>query len=95
MTDNAYTYAERMFPEPHDPGIAQPDRAVSSVRHGTQAYLEGTGGQGETWYHGGGTMTDSLRSGFVRIVQSLAEDRPHAFVWDDAHAEFQLRAPGV
>ncbi len=34
----------------------------------------------------GGTMTDSLRSGFIRIVQSLSEDRPHVFVWDDAHA---------
>ena len=33
-----------------------------------------------------GTMTDSLRSAFMRIVQSLAEDRPHVFVWDDAHA---------
>ena len=54
----SFEYAERMFPEPVDPGIAEPDRAVSSVRFGTQAYLEGTGGQGETWYHGGGSMTD-------------------------------------
>jgi serine/threonine protein kinase/tetratricopeptide (TPR) repeat protein len=33
-----------------------------------------------------GTLTDALRSGFIRIVSSLAEDRPHVFVWDDAHA---------
>ena len=43
MTDNGQQrYAERMFPEPVDPGIAQPDRAASSVEHGTD-----TGPQGE------------------------------------------------
>ena len=30
-----------MFPAPVDLGIAQPDRAVSSVTHGTEAYLDG------------------------------------------------------
>jgi hypothetical protein len=29
-----HTYAERMFPGPVDLGIAQPDRAVSSVAKG-------------------------------------------------------------
>ena len=33
-------YVERMFPEPVDLGIAEPDRAVSSVTHGTRAFLE-------------------------------------------------------
>ena len=33
-----------------------------------------------------GAITESLRNAFVRIVQSLAEDRPHVFVWDGAHA---------
>ena len=36
MSDE-HTYAERMFPAPVDLGIAQPDRAVSSVTHGTEA----------------------------------------------------------
>jgi branched-chain amino acid transport system substrate-binding protein len=58
MTGKQWEYADRMFPEPVDLGIAEPDRAVSSVRFGTEAYLEGKGGQGETWYHGGGTMVD-------------------------------------
>ncbi len=43
-------------------------------------------GGGEARRKSGGTMTESLRSGFIRIVQSLSEDRPHVFVWDDAHA---------
>ena len=52
--DDQHQYAERMFPEPVDLGIAQPDRAVSSVTHGTQSFLEGEGGErGSSWYHGG------------------------------------------
>ncbi|MCX6510342.1 MAG: hypothetical protein NT081_05965, partial [Actinobacteria bacterium] len=34
-------YAERMFPAPFDHGIAQADRAVTNVKHGTRAHLEG------------------------------------------------------
>ena len=52
-TSGGYEYAERMFPEPVDLGIARPDRAVSSVPHGTSSHLEGAGGQGSSWYEGG------------------------------------------
>ena len=51
-------YAERMFPAPVDLGIAQPDRAVCSVKYGTSSYLEGEGGAGKSWYEGGGTPTE-------------------------------------
>ena len=56
MTDNGQQrFAERMFPEPVDPGIAQPDRAASSVVHGTD-----TGPKGEwrndVWYQGSGRI---------------------------------------
>ena len=44
-----HEYAERMFPAPVDLGIAEPDRAVSSVHHGTRSGMEGTGGDGESW----------------------------------------------
>jgi len=46
--------ADRLFPEPIDWGIAQPDRAVTNVQFGTTAYREGRGGDGENWYEGGG-----------------------------------------
>jgi ABC-type branched-subunit amino acid transport system substrate-binding protein len=59
-------YANRMFPEPVDLGIAQADRAVSSVTHGTQSYLEGEGGErGSSWYHGGGAMKDKAVQGIT------------------------------
>ena len=51
-------YVERMFPEPQDLGIAEPDRAVSSVTHGTRAFLEGTGGDANLWYEGTGAAKD-------------------------------------
>jgi len=49
-------YAERMFPAPTDHGIAQEDRAVCSVKHGTSSYQEGEQGEGEEWFHGGGQL---------------------------------------
>ena len=49
-------YAERMFPEPVDHGIAEADRAVCSVEHGTSSYQEEDGGAGEEWFHGGGKI---------------------------------------
>jgi branched-chain amino acid transport system substrate-binding protein len=58
MADERHEYAERMFPAPVDLGIAQPDRAVSSVRFGTSSYLEGAGGEGERWYEGGGSASE-------------------------------------
>ena len=51
-------YVERMFPEPVDLGIAEPDRAVSSVTHGTRAFLEGSGGDANLWYEGTGAAKD-------------------------------------
>ncbi len=57
MSDT-HEYADRLFPEPVDLGIAQPDRAVSSVEHGTRAHLEGMGGDATTWYEGTGAASD-------------------------------------
>ena len=53
-----YEYAERMFAAPVDPGIAEADRAVASVRHGTRSHLEGEGGEGASWWQGGGAVHD-------------------------------------
>ena len=50
-------WAERMFPAPYDHGIAQPDRAVSSVPHGTRDRLQGQTGA-QLWYQGGSTASD-------------------------------------
>jgi len=58
QTNQPYTYAERMFPAPVDLGIAQADRAVTSVSHGTRSGLEGQGGDGESWWQGGGSLHD-------------------------------------
>jgi branched-chain amino acid transport system substrate-binding protein len=58
-------YVERMFPEPVDLGIAEADRAVSSVAHGTRSYLEGEGGEGGAWYEGGGSAKDKAVKGIT------------------------------
>ena len=58
-------YAERMFPAPVDLGIAEPDRAVSSVTHGTEAWLTGRGGEGSAWYQGGGSASDRAVQGIT------------------------------
>lgn len=57
-------YADRMFPAPADPGIARPDRAVSTVASGTDT---GQGGdyQNELWYQGSGRIGE-------RPVESIA-----------------------
>jgi ABC-type branched-subunit amino acid transport system substrate-binding protein len=65
MSDDKPTYAERMFPEPVDLGIAQPDRAVSSVRYGTESYLAGGRGEGTSWYEGGGAVGDRAVQGIT------------------------------
>src|SRR5262252_2250382 len=59
------SYAERMFPEPVDLGIAEPDRAVSSVRFGTESYLTGGRGEGTSWYEGGGALGDRAVQGIT------------------------------
>ncbi len=56
MADNGQQhFAERMFPEPVDPGIARPDRAASSVEHGTDTGPKGEW-RNEVWYQGGGAI---------------------------------------
>ncbi len=52
-----------MFPAPVDLGIAQADRAVTSVTHGTRSGLEGQGGDGESWWQGGGVDARRRRAG--------------------------------
>jgi len=61
----APTYAERMFPEPVDLGIAEADRAVCSVRFGTESYLTGGRGEGSAWYEGGGAVGDRAVQGIT------------------------------
>ncbi len=58
-------FAERMFPEPVDLGIAQPDRAVCSVPFGTESYLTGGRGEGTSWYEGGGAVGDRAVQGIT------------------------------
>ncbi len=58
-------YADRMFPAPIDLGIAQSDRAVSSVRYGTESYLDGGRGEGTAWYEGGGAIGDRAVQGIT------------------------------
>jgi len=62
---DAFDYAERLFPEPVDLGIAAPDRAVSSVEFGTRSFLEGSGGEGTAWYEGGGSASDRAVQGIT------------------------------
>jgi branched-chain amino acid transport system substrate-binding protein len=49
------SYAERLFPEPVDPGIARADRAVCSVFSGVDTADRGDWGA-EAWYHGSGRL---------------------------------------
>lgn len=58
-------YAERLFPEPVDLGIAEEDRAVASVPHGTRAHLEGAGGDATAWYEGSGAASDQAVQGIT------------------------------
>jgi ABC-type branched-subunit amino acid transport system substrate-binding protein len=61
-----YEYAERLFPAPVDLGIAEPDRAVCSVPAGTSSSLEpGGGGEGTTWYEGGGARGERAVQGIT------------------------------
>ena len=48
-------FAERLFPPPVDHGIAQSDRAVSTVEHGTDTARTGEW-QNDLWYQGGGKI---------------------------------------
>ena len=57
-------WVERMFPEPVDHGIAQPDRAVTNVRSGTESGESG-GAAAERWYEGGGRVGERARRDIV------------------------------
>jgi ABC-type branched-subunit amino acid transport system substrate-binding protein len=65
MSQDEPRFAERMFTEPVDLGIAESDRAVSSVRFGTESYLTGGRGEGTTWYEGGGAIGDRAVQGIT------------------------------
>ena len=60
VSNDEIEYAQRMFPAPVDLGIAQEDRAVTNVAHGTRAHLEGGSGAADTqyWWQGGGPAVD-------------------------------------
>src|SRR6187401_124019 len=60
-----FEFIERMFPAPVDHGIAEDDRAVSTHRAGTESYLAGAGGEGKSWYEGGGSMHDRPAKGIT------------------------------
>jgi len=64
-------WVERMFPEPVDLGIADPDRAVTNVSSGTDTTPEGP--EGSRWYAGGG------RRGCERIARSSRTRRRGAW----------------
>jgi ABC-type branched-subunit amino acid transport system substrate-binding protein len=57
-------YAERMFPAPADPGIALPDRAVATVRSGTDTAAGGDY-QNERWYQGSGRIGEKAVESIV------------------------------
>ncbi|MBL7489377.1 ABC transporter substrate-binding protein [Frankia sp. AgB1.9] len=55
-------FVERMFPEPADHGIAEPDRAVSNVVSGTDSP---TAGDATRWYEGGGRIGEKAHADIV------------------------------
>ena len=55
MSEESSRYAERMFPAPVDHGIAQEDRAVSTVTSGVDTAELGSW-QNDRWYQGGGRV---------------------------------------
>src|ERR1700676_1048586 len=57
-------YAERMFPAPVDHGIALPDRAVATVRSGTDTAAGGDY-QNELWYQGSGRIGEKAVESIV------------------------------
>lgn len=65
MSDEQPRYADRMFEAPVDLGIAEPDRAVSSVPHGTESYLSGGRGEAAAWYAGSGRIGDRAVQGIT------------------------------
>ncbi len=62
--DPAPRYAERLFPAPVDHGIAQPDRAVSTVRSGVDTAETGEW-RNQRWYQGGGRIGEKAVASIV------------------------------
>ena len=56
-------FAERMFEEPVDPGLAESDRAVTNVERGTDTPPDQSGNT--TWYEGGGRKGEKARQPIV------------------------------
>jgi len=57
-------FAERMFPAPLDHGIAQPERAVSTVHSGVDTAELGSW-ENELWYQGGGRIGEKAVESIV------------------------------
>jgi branched-chain amino acid transport system substrate-binding protein len=64
MRQDSPRYADRMFPVPVDHGLARPDRAVSTVRSGTDT-TAGGGAQNELWYQGSGRIGEKAVESIV------------------------------
>ncbi|MCU1392120.1 MAG: hypothetical protein JWM34_548, partial [Ilumatobacteraceae bacterium] len=56
-------FVGRMFPEPVDHGIAESDRAVSTVQSGTDTPPDASGNT--TWYEGGGRKGERAHADIV------------------------------
>lgn len=67
-------FVERMFPEPTEHGIAEPDRAVTNVRSGTDAP---DAGAATKWYEGGGRIGEKAHADIV-VYPPTAACRPRA-----------------
>jgi ABC-type branched-subunit amino acid transport system substrate-binding protein len=63
-TQDGPRYSGRMFPAPADHGIAQPDRAVSTVRSGTDT-AAADDYQNEAWYQGSGRIGEKAVESIV------------------------------
>ena len=64
MSDTDGRWVERMFPAPIDHGIAEPDRAVTNVRSGTDTG-ETEDWEAERWYEGGGRVGEKAHREIV------------------------------
>jgi branched-chain amino acid transport system substrate-binding protein len=64
MTDDTPRYADRLFPAPADHGIAEPDRAVATVRSGTDTGPRRDYQNGR-WYQGSGQIGEKAVESIV------------------------------
>ena len=68
-------YAERLFPAPIDHGIAQDDRAVSTVESGVDTARVGAW-QNDLWYQGGGRIGEKAVESIVIYPPTRGVDDP-------------------